>query len=95
MSKIIDLNDFNVLFLKSDIRDQIRLCSLKQRHANDWLRYDSYSDYGNYFSNDQFRLLMRLRFGLKISNGGCAHCKKFLDDFGDHALTCKVGGATV
>ena len=97
LSKILDTQDFNDLFgLVPTTGDQIRLSSILVKHSGDWLKVSGSVSSGHHLSNAQFRVLLRLRLGLSVSNGGrCSGCHSALDSEGYHSLTCMKMGTTV
>ena len=74
--------------------EKARLTSLAEPHAGDWILAQPSKDLGLAFSPNEYHMLVKWRLGLNLfpEKATCGSCpSETLDQFGQHALTCKRG----
>ena len=83
----------------SETRDKARLNCVSREGAGDWLTALPSKALGLHLRRSEFILAVRYRLGLPIflQAGDCPmpRCRGFSDTFGDHAISCAIGGERI
>ena len=94
LSDLIDEHSFHELEETCTLAEKVKLTSLTEPHNGDWIRAQPSEALGLGLSPNEFNVLTKWRLGLEIfpSNQTCPLCpNETLDQFAQHALTCKRG----
>ena len=94
LSERIDRHQFESLIESGSLVEKARLTSLAEPHAGDWILAQPLKDLGLAFSPNEYHMLVKWRLGLNLfpEKATCGSCpSETLDQFGQHALTCKRG----
>ena len=86
------------LYVSAPLRDKLRLQSEKAAHAGAWIGAVPNDNLGFRFGNAEHQLLLSFHLGLPIlpdaaAGAPCDDCGQPLDVYGDHLVSCRLGGA--
>ena len=97
---LIDTEAASKLFSSaSETRDKARLNCVSREGAGDWLTALPSKSLGLHLRKSEFILATHYRLGLPVflTEGACPmeRCRGFGDKFGDHAISCAIGGERI
>ena len=100
LSAQIDTESSHRLFqATTSVREQARLNCVAREGASDWLRALPSKALGLHLRSGEFLFGVKYRLGLPVfrEEGQCPapHCKGVSDMYGDHAISCAIGGERI
>ena len=95
LSKLIDEYDKSTVLNQLDDMVKIAFLSYTQPFASAWLSARPLKAEGLYLKDQEFITAVKLRLGIPLFNNQPCICNQKLDQFGYHALTCKIRTDTV